>query len=87
MRKEQVNPWTWQDRLGFSQAWKVEGPQTVLYLAGQGPIGADGTVVAEGDFEAQVRHTFENLKTVLAASRATLALPGMMIEIEATAVL
>lgn len=65
MDKRQVNPWTWQDARGFSQAWRVDGAQTVVFLAGQVPLGADGQLVGEGDFDAQARQTFENLRTVL----------------------
>lgn len=32
----QINPWTWQDARGFSQAWRVEGPQTVVFLSPTG---------------------------------------------------
>jgi 2-iminobutanoate/2-iminopropanoate deaminase len=63
--KRHVNPWTWQDARGFSQAWRVDGAQTVVFLAGQVPLDADGQIVGEGDFEAQARQTFENLRTVL----------------------
>jgi 2-iminobutanoate/2-iminopropanoate deaminase len=129
MEKRQVNPWKWQDGFGFSQAWRVDGAESVVYLAGQGPVSADGELVGEGDFEAQVRQTFRNVETVLEQAGATpgsivklnvyltdiatlrdygrlrgellpgpppastavqvgaLAIPGMMIEVEAVAVL
>ena len=129
MEKRHINPWSWQDRFGFSQAWRVDGAEAVIFLAGQGPVSADGEVVGEGDFEAQVRQTFTNIETVLehaggslesivkltvyltdistlrdygrvkaelmpgpppastAIQVGALALPGMMIEIEAVAVL
>jgi 2-iminobutanoate/2-iminopropanoate deaminase len=129
MDKTQVNPWSWQDAFGFSQAWRVDGAQSIVFLSGQGAISADGEVVGEGDFEAQVRQTFDNLRTVLeqaggsltdivkltvyltdvanvreygrikadyiqgpqpastAVGVAGLALPAMMIEVEAVAVL
>jgi reactive intermediate/imine deaminase len=64
VEKTQVNPWEWQDRLGFSQAWRVDGAQSVIFVAGQAPITPDGTVVTES-FEAQVRQVFENLGAVL----------------------
>jgi 2-iminobutanoate/2-iminopropanoate deaminase len=128
MEKRQVNPWRWQDRFGFSQAWRVDGADGVIFLAGQGPVSAEGELVGEGDFEAQVRQTFANLTTVLeqagasldavvkftvyltdigtlreygrirgelfpgappastAVQIAALALPGMMIEVDAVAV-
>jgi reactive intermediate/imine deaminase len=127
--KQQINPWRWQDQLGFSQAWRVEGAQTVVFLSGQAPISPEGDLVGKGDFEAQTRQVFENLRSVLEqsgagfdaivkvtvyvtdASRlrdyarvkaeyipgpqpastaigvASLALEGMMIEVEAIAVL
>jgi 2-iminobutanoate/2-iminopropanoate deaminase len=55
MEKRQVNPWTWQDQFGFSQAWRVD----------------EGQIVGEDDFDAQARQTFENLQTVLDRSGAT----------------
>ena len=64
MEKTQVNPWEWQDRFGFSQAWKVDGARSVVFLAGQIPVSAEGTVVA-GDFDAQARQVFDNLLAVL----------------------
>jgi enamine deaminase RidA (YjgF/YER057c/UK114 family) len=129
MEKRQVNPWSWQDGFGFSQAWRVDGATSVVFVAGQGPISAEGELVGVGDFDAQVRRTFENLRTVLEEAGATfddvvkttvfvtdialirdlgrirsefitgpppastavqvggLAIPGMMVEIEAIAVL
>ncbi len=129
MDKRQVNPWSWQDQFGFSQAWRVDAAQSIVFLAGQAPISSEGEIVGEGDFEAQTRQVFENLRAVLEQSGATfesivklvvyvtdatklldyarvkaeyitgaqpastaigvasLALPGMMIEVDATAVL
>jgi 2-iminobutanoate/2-iminopropanoate deaminase len=73
MQKTQVNPWSWQDRAGFSQAWKVDGAQTLLFISGQAPISVDGELVGEGDFEAQVEQTLDNLRTVLAESGASMS--------------
>lgn len=73
MERRQVNPWTWQDRFGFSQAWRVDGAETVVFVAGQGPVSPDGELVGDGDFEAQVRQTFANLETVLDRAGASLA--------------
>src|SRR5437763_7882876 len=127
MDTRQVNPWAWQDQFGFSQAWRVDNPSSVVFVSGQGPISSEGQLVGEGDFEAQTRQVFENLQTVLSAAGASfeaivkitvyltdigtlrdfgrikaesipgaqpattaleggpLALPGMMIEVEAIA--
>jgi enamine deaminase RidA (YjgF/YER057c/UK114 family) len=72
MEKTQINPWTWQDRRGFSQAWKVEGGRTVIFVSGQVSVSADGQLAHEGDFAAQTRLVFENLRTVLNQAGATL---------------
>ena len=72
MNTRQVNPWTWQDQFGFSQAWRVDGAQSVVFVSGQAPISPDGELVGEGDFEAQTRQVFENLTTVLADAGASL---------------
>jgi enamine deaminase RidA (YjgF/YER057c/UK114 family) len=72
VEKRQVNPWSWQDRFGYSQAWRVDGAESTVYLAGQGPISADGELVGEGDFAAQVRQTFANIRTVLEHAGASL---------------
>ena len=129
MSKTPINPWTWQDRRGFTQAWRVEAPAAILFVSGQVPLDDDGNLVAPGDFDGQARRTFENLGRVLDEAGGTfgdivkltvyltdmarlpdygriraeyirgrppastavgvtaLAIPGLMIEVEATAVL
>jgi 2-iminobutanoate/2-iminopropanoate deaminase len=72
MEKRQVNPWSWQDHFGFSQAWRVDDPGALVFVSGQGPISPGGELVGKGDFEAQVRRTFENLGTVLRQAGASL---------------
>jgi reactive intermediate/imine deaminase len=72
MNKKQVNPWAWQDQFGFSQAWRVDGAQTIVFVSGQAPISPDGELVGEGDFEAQTRQAFENLQAVLADAGGSL---------------
>ena len=129
MSKSPINPWTWQDRRGFTQAWRVEAPAAILFVSGQVPLDDDGNLVAPGDFDGQARRTFENLGRVLDEAGGTfgdivkvtvyltdmarlpdygriraeyirgrppastavgvtaLAVPGLMIEVEAIAVL
>jgi len=71
MEKRQVNPWTWQDPRRYSQAWRVDGAQAVVFLAGQCPVSSEGELVGEGDFDAQVRKVFENMGTVLEEAGAS----------------
>ena len=35
-----INPWTWQDQLGSSQAVLVSQPKQTLYVAGQCAVDA-----------------------------------------------
>jgi enamine deaminase RidA (YjgF/YER057c/UK114 family) len=70
--RQQVNPWEWQDRFGYSQGWKIDGARSLVVVAGQGSSSADGELVGAGDFEAQVRQTFANLGAVLEGAGASL---------------
>lgn len=60
-----INPWTWQDAFGFSQATEVAGGERVLYCAGQTSSGADGKPLHPGDMGAQLATALDNLETVL----------------------
>jgi enamine deaminase RidA (YjgF/YER057c/UK114 family) len=60
-----VNPWTWQDQFGFSQAYLVSGVTKVLYCAGQASMDANGRPVHAGDMPAQLSQAFDNLEAVL----------------------
>lgn len=66
MQKRDVNPGTWQDPFGFSQAVEVTGGERVLYCAGQTSNDAEGEVLHEGDIEAQVVAALDNLEATLA---------------------
>jgi reactive intermediate/imine deaminase len=56
---------------GFSHVVEVSGGRT-LYVSGVVARDPSGKVVGPGDLRAQTRQVFENLKTILAASGATL---------------
>ncbi len=68
-----VNPWTWQDAAGFSQAIETTGHQRVLRCAGQTSVNADGEPQHAGDMAAQVALAMDNLEEVLEAAGMTLA--------------
>ena len=65
MEQRKVNPWTWQDQYGFSQAIEVSGAQRVVYCAGQTSSDENGQTVAPGDMRAQAEKALANLETVL----------------------
>jgi enamine deaminase RidA (YjgF/YER057c/UK114 family) len=73
MERGNVNPWSWQNGFGFSQAVTVTGAERVVYCAGQAATDADGQPVHVGDIRAQVDQSFDNLETVLAAAGLSLA--------------
>ena len=47
------------------------GKGTVVFIAGQVAVDANGKVVGVGDYEAQAVQVFENVKLALGAARAT----------------
>jgi enamine deaminase RidA (YjgF/YER057c/UK114 family) len=63
-----INPWKWQDALGFVQANEVTDTHRVLYCAGQVSVDADGKPVHAGDIGAQLNRTIDNLEQVLSAA-------------------
>jgi enamine deaminase RidA (YjgF/YER057c/UK114 family) len=71
--QRKVNPWTWQDQFGFSQAIEVTGASRVLYCAGQTSTGPDGGTLHDGDMGAQASTALDNLETVLRDAGMTLA--------------
>ena len=73
MEQRNVNPWTWQDEFGFSQAVEVSGHSRVLMCAGQTSSAADGQVLHAGDMRAQVVQALDNLETVLAQANMSLS--------------
>jgi len=73
MNRQTINPWTWQEKFGFSQAVLVEASAETLYVAGQGPIDPAGNLVHEHDMTGQCAQTMDNVEAVLAAGGMTLA--------------
>jgi enamine deaminase RidA (YjgF/YER057c/UK114 family) len=67
MERRTINPWSWQENLGYSQAIEVTAGQRVLYLAGQ-TANADGVVQHPGDMRAQLVVALDNVETVLRAA-------------------
>jgi enamine deaminase RidA (YjgF/YER057c/UK114 family) len=73
VERRNVNPWTWQDQFGFSQAVEFSGQQRTLVCAGQTSNDSDGNVLHAGDMRGQVTAALDNLETVLREAGYTLA--------------
>ena len=72
MRTTKIDPWTWQDDFGFTQAWRIDGAASLVLLSGQTGVDADGEVVHADDFDAECRLLFENLAAVMRQAGGTL---------------
>ena len=59
------------DTPSYSQAIKVTGAQTILFLAGQVPYAPDGTVNHIGDFKGQARECFACIKKLVEGAGGT----------------
>jgi enamine deaminase RidA (YjgF/YER057c/UK114 family) len=73
METKRINPWTWQDQLGFSQAVEVRDNHRTVYCAGQTSVDAEGNPVYAGDMGKQILQALDNLETVLRQAGLTLA--------------
>ncbi len=65
VERRNLNPWTWQDEMGFAQANEVSGERRELICSGQGSVDEEGRPIHAGDMRAQVAQTMDNLETVL----------------------
>jgi enamine deaminase RidA (YjgF/YER057c/UK114 family) len=65
MRTTKIDPWTWQDDFGFTQAWRLDGVGSLVLLSGQTGVDADGEVVHTDDFSAECRLLFDNIAEVM----------------------
>jgi enamine deaminase RidA (YjgF/YER057c/UK114 family) len=73
MEKKPVNPWTWQDALGFAQAYEVGPAKRTLVCSGQTSVDANGVPLHPGDMAKQLQQAIANLETVLQAGGMNLA--------------
>ena len=65
MERTVVNPWTWQDALGFVQANALRHVERMLVCSGQTAVDAEGNPQHPGDMGAQLSLALDNLETVL----------------------
>lgn len=66
MPNRYLSPETMPAPFGYSQVVESTGTRTV-HVAGQVPLNARNELVGEGDFQAQVRQAFENVRLALEA--------------------
>ena len=57
----------------YSQAVKVTGAETILYIAGQVAYGDNGSAAYAGDFKAQARAALQAVKAQVEAGGGTMA--------------
>jgi enamine deaminase RidA (YjgF/YER057c/UK114 family) len=60
------------DPSAYSQAVKVTGAQTILFLSGQVAYEKDGTAAHRGDFRGQAREALRCIKALVEAGGGTL---------------
>jgi enamine deaminase RidA (YjgF/YER057c/UK114 family) len=70
MKIERFNPNGLYEPPSYHHVVRASG-RTTLWIAGQVSTNADGDVVGVGDFGAQARQIFENLRIALEAGGAT----------------
>lgn len=73
-----INPVRWAEPLGFDQGQLRTGVTSILTIAGQGPVDADGVLLHEGDVAAQLALTLANVAAVLAEAGMTMADVAML---------
>jgi enamine deaminase RidA (YjgF/YER057c/UK114 family) len=64
LNKREINPWQWQDTMGFNQAIEVTHATRTLYCSGQAAMNEDGHPNA-ASMEEQLVSSLHNLETVL----------------------
>ena len=72
MERRIINPWIWQDQLGYVQANEVEGAGRTIYCSGQGSLDGEGRPTHPGDMGAQMGQALDNLEAVLEEAGAVL---------------
>jgi enamine deaminase RidA (YjgF/YER057c/UK114 family) len=68
VENRKINPWSWQDGFGFSQAIETSGHKRVLRCSGQTSVNGNGEPQHAGDMAAQIGLATDNLESVLKAA-------------------
>ena len=65
MKRDIINPWTWQEPLGFVHGNKITDAQRMLFLAGQTASDEQGHCLCVGDMKGQIDQTLANIEKIL----------------------
>ena len=65
MNRKIINPWAWQEQLGFVQAVKPAAAGRLLFCSGQVSVDDEGRPLHQGDMFDQIGQALDNLKVVL----------------------
>ena len=65
MKRDIINPWTWQEALGFVHGNKVTDAESIFFLAGQTASDENGHCLHPGDMEKQIDQVLDNIGTIL----------------------
>lgn len=66
MKREIINPWQWQEALGFVHGNRVSGAGDILFLAGQTATDDQGNCVSQNDMAGQIDQVLDNIGRILA---------------------
>ncbi|NLM52214.1 MAG: RidA family protein [Firmicutes bacterium] len=64
-KRKIINPWQWNEEIGFVQANDLTGVKRIVYCAGQVSVDDEGNPLYPGNMEAQIKQALNNLETVL----------------------
>ena len=73
MERDYINPSASANSIprGYSHVVRVRNANTLVYIAGEGPLDDQLRVIGGDDFEAQVHATFKNIQRCLEHAGAT----------------
>ena len=78
MDKRAINPTSWLGAFNIEHGIEVSGVQRTLFLSGQTSNGPDGQALHPGDYAAQFKQAWSNLKDALAEAQMT---PGNVVRL------
>lgn len=60
-----INPWRWQEKYGYAQAYVISGRRDLLICSGQTANDENGVPLKAGEMPGQIMLAFANLKAIL----------------------